>query len=247
MSTRTPAPTPDPDAIAVAREQAKAELLNMVSHELRTPVSSLRSALGILCAGAAGELPPKARTLTALAERSAERLHRLVNDILDVERIEAGGFAYRYADLDLNQLVLQAAQELQPYADQHEVRIEVSSDLARAFLHADADRLMQVLANLLSNAIKYSRRGGKVDVHVGRTDQRLRVGVTDHGEGSPEALRRNIFERFAQAYWTSSDAKAGSGLGLYISRAIIERHGGSLAFVTELGVGSTFYFELPVR
>ena len=227
-------------------ERAKAEFLTMVSHELRTPVTALRGALGILSAGAAGELPPKAQALTALADRNAERLHRLVNDILDIEKIEAGGFAYRYVDLDLNQLVSQAALELKAYADQYQVQIEVRSDLPRAYLHADSDRLMQVLANLLSNAVKYSRPGGKIDVHVGRTGQHLRVSVTDYGEGIPEEFHRHIFEKFAQANWTATNPKGGSGLGLHISRAIIEHHGGALSFHTKLGTGSTFYFELPV-
>lgn len=227
-------------------ERAKAEFLTMVSHELRTPVTALRGALGILAAGAAGELPPKAQALTSLADRNADRLHRLVNDILDIEKIESGAFAYRRSDVDLNQLVTQAANELKPYADQYHVQIEVRSELARAFLHADADRLMQVLANLISNAVKYSPTGGKIEVAVTRNGDRLRVGVSDHGEGVPEQFRPHIFEKFAQANWTATNPKGGSGLGLSISRAIIEHHGGVLAFQTKLGAGSTFYFELPV-
>lgn len=227
-------------------ERGKAEFLTMVSHELRTPVTALRGALGILAAGAAGALPPKAQALTALADRNADRLHRLVNDILDVEKIEAGAFAYRRTDVDLNQLVAQAAVELRHYADQYQVKIEVSSDLPRAFLHADADRLMQVLANLISNAVKHSPAGGTIDVHVSRTEQSFRVGVSDQGDGIPEAFRPHIFEKFAQANWTATNPKGGSGLGLNISRAIIQHHGGVLGFETELGAGSTFYFELPI-
>lgn len=227
-------------------ERGKAEFLTMVSHELRTPVTALRGALGILAAGAAGELPPKAQALTALADRNADRLHRLVNDILDIEKIESGAFAYRRTDVDLNQLVAQAAIDLKPYADQYQVQIDVRSDLPRAYVHADADRLMQVLANLISNAVKYSPSRGKIDMQVSRTQQRIRVSITDRGEGIPEAFRAHIFEKFAQANWTATNPRGGSGLGLNISRAIIDHHGGELAFQTELGVGSTFYFELPV-
>lgn len=227
-------------------ERGKAEFLTMVSHELRTPVTALRGALGILAAGAAGELPPKAQALTALADRNADRLHRLVNDILDIEKIESGAFAYRRTDVDLNQLVAQAAIDLKPYADQYHVDIDVRSDLPRAFVHADSDRLMQVLANLISNAVKYSPSRGKIEVLVSRTQQRIRVSITDHGEGIPEAFRAHIFEKFAQANWTATNPRGGSGLGLNISRAIIHHHGGELAFQTELGAGSTFYFELPV-
>jgi len=227
-------------------ERGKAEFLTMVSHELRTPVTALRGAMGILAAGAAGELPPKAQALTALADRNADRLHRLVNDILDIEKIESGAFAYRRSDVDLNHLVTQAAVELRPYAEQYQVQIEVRSDLPRAFLHADADRLMQVLANLISNAVKHSPAGGTIEVHVTRTSDSIRVNVTDHGDGIPEEFRPHIFEKFAQANWTATNRKGGSGLGLNISRAIIQHHGGVLAFTTALGVGSTFYFELPV-
>jgi PAS domain S-box-containing protein len=227
-------------------ERGKAEFLTMVSHELRTPVTALRGALGILAAGAAGALPPKAQALTALADRNADRLHRLVNDILDVEKIESGAFAYRRTDVDLNQLVAQAAVELRPYADQYQVKIEVRSELPRAFLHADADRLMLVLANLISNAVKHSPASGTIDVHVSRTEQSFRVGVSDQGDGIPEQFRPHIFEKFAQANWTATNPKGGSGLGLNISRAIIQHHGGVLAFDTQLGVGSTFYFELPI-
>jgi PAS domain S-box-containing protein len=227
-------------------ERGKAEFLTMVSHELRTPVTALRGALGILAAGAAGELPPKAQALSALADRNADRLHRLVNDILDIEKIESGAFAYRRTDVDLNQLVTQAAVELRPYAEQYQVKIEVRLDSPRAFLHVDADRLMQVLANLISNAVKHSPAGGTIDLHVTRTDESFRVDVTDHGDGIPEEFRRHIFEKFAQANWTATNRKGGSGLGLNISRAIIQHHGGVLAFDTESGVGSTFYFELPI-
>ena len=227
-------------------ERGKAEFLTMVSHELRTPVTALRGALGILAAGAAGELPPKAQALAALADRNADRLHRLVNDILDIEKIESGAFAYRRTDVDLNQLVTQAAIELRPYAEQYQVKIEVRSDLPRAFLHADADRLMQVLANLISNAVKHSPAGGTIDVHVTRTDRSIRVDIIDRGDGIPEEFRPHIFEKFAQANWTATNPKGGSGLGLNISRAIIQHHGGVLAFDTALGVGSTFYFELPI-
>lgn len=227
-------------------ERAKAEFLTMVSHELRTPVTALRGALGILAAGAAGEMPPKAQALTALADRNADRLHRLVNDILDIEKIESGVFAYRRTDVDLNQLVTQAAIDLKPYADQYQVQIEVRSELPRAYVHADSDRMMQVLANLISNAVKYSPPLGKIELVVSRTQQCIRVSITDHGEGIPEAFRAHIFEKFAQANWTATNPKGGSGLGLNISRAIIEHHGGVLAFNTELGTGSTFYFELPV-
>jgi len=227
-------------------ETSFTEFLSMVSHELHTPVTALRGALGILAAGAAGELPPKAQALTALAERNADRLHRLVNDILDIEQIDSGALAYRRTDIDMNPLVTQAAAELRPYAEQHQVKIDVHSDLPRAFLHADADRLMQVLANLISNAVKHSPAGGTIDVHVTRTDQTIRVDITDRGEGIPEEFRPHVFEKFAQADRTAGNREGGSGLGLHISRAIIQHHGGMLAFDTELGVGSTFYFELPI-
>ncbi|MET0535751.1 MAG: ATP-binding protein [Steroidobacter sp.] len=226
-------------------ERAKVEFLAMVSHELRTPVTALRGATRLLTSGSAGELPAKAQSLVSLADRNADRLHRLVSDILDQEKMESGAFEYRKTQIDIEQLAEQAAQELTGYAEQYHVTIETHCRMPQAMVDADPDRIMQVLANLISNAIKFSPQGARVEIHVEPVSDRVRVSVVDHGSGIPEEFHPHIFKKFAQANSTATNRKGGSGLGLNISRSIVEQHGGTLAFRTAAGVGTTFYFELP--
>lgn len=227
-------------------ERAKSQFLAMVSHELRTPVTALRGALALLASGAAGQLTDKSSSLVALAERNAGRLHRLVNDILDLEKIDTGAFQYRMTNIDMNQLVTQAVEELRAFASQYDVDILVQHSPAPALVRADPDRLMQVLANLISNAVKFSPANDGVEILVEGYRHSVRVSVTDHGAGIPEEFRPHVFKRFAQAQATATNRKGGSGLGLNISQAIVEHHGGQLAFRTALGAGTTFYFDLPV-
>jgi PAS domain S-box-containing protein len=226
-------------------DQVKSDFVSVVSHELRTPLTSIRGSLGLLSGGVGGEIPEPAKSLIEIAAKNCDRLVRLINDILDVEKVASGSMRFRFQLVDLAILVQQAVETNQAYAQPFNVRYAVVPPLPVVRVRADPDRLLQVLANLLSNAAKFSPRNGQVEILVTRTDGRVSVAVTDHGPGIPEDFRDRVFERFTQADASSSRQKGGTGLGLSISKAIVERHGGRLGFTTETGKGTTFTFELP--
>jgi len=216
-----------------------------VSHELRTPLTSIRGSLGLLAGGAAGEISHAAKKMIDIAYKNSERLTRLVNDILDIERIEGGKLAFQMTSLDLMQLVEQVLEANSGYGEQFGVTFVLTGNVAGARVQGDADRLTQVLTNLLSNAAKFSPAGGTVEVAVTRQDRQLCVSVSDHGPGVPAAFRARIFGKFAQADGSTSRQNAGAGLGLSIAKAIIERHGGRIDYTSELGQGATFFVDLP--
>lgn len=227
-------------------ERLKDEFVSVVSHELRTPLTAIRGSLGLLDGGAAGVLPAEAAQMLQLALRNTERLARLINDILDSERIEAGKIVFDLRPVDLGSLIAQALEQNRPFAQQFDVRLEGRDLECAPFVQADPERLIQVLTNLISNAVKYSPSGQAVEVAVTVGGAKARVSVADRGPGIPEEFRARIFERFSQADATTTRKQAGSGLGLAISKAIVERMGGRIGFDSEPGVRTAFWFELPV-
>lgn len=227
-------------------QQMKDEFISVVSHELRTPLTSIRGALGLLAGGVAGQLPSEARTLLDIAANNSERLVRLINDILDIEKIESDKMLFRIVPLDLTSLVEQAVAANSAIAQTAEVEIRIVKTRPGVRVQADADRLQQVLANLLSNAVKFSPRGGAVEVGVVSRGERVCVSVTDRGPGIPEDFQERVFERFAQADTSSTRQQGGTGLGLSISKAIVERLHGRIWFRSEPEAGTTFFFDLPV-
>jgi len=226
-------------------EQVKNEFVSTVSHELRTPLTSIRGSLGLLAGGAVGKFEPAAKNLVDVALRSAERLIRLINDILDIDKIEAGKLQFDIRPVDLVPLAEHALQATGDFARQYGVQFTLVEAPPSVTVQADADRLTQVLTNLLSNAAKFSPKGASVDVSIAPQGGKVRVSVRDRGPGLPEEFQRKIFQRFAQADTSDTRQKGGTGLGLSISKAIIDRLGGRVGFDTKLGEGTTFYFELP--
>lgn len=226
-------------------EQMKGEFVATVSHELRTPLTSIAGSLGLLSGGVAGELPAKALRLVQIAHSNSTRLVRLINDILDIEKIEAGRMAFSIQPVPLDRILEQAAQDNAGFAGEYDVSVEVLPPPAGAAVLADPDRLMQVLTNLLSNAIKYSPRGERVTVAVTPLDRRYRISVIDKGAGIPEAFRERIFTKFAQADSSDTRQKGGTGLGLSIVRELVVRMGGSASFESAEGRGTTFHVDLP--
>jgi PAS domain S-box-containing protein len=226
-------------------ERAKDELVSVVSHELRTPLTSIAGSLGLITGRVAGELPAQAQSLVEIAHRNSERLVRLVNDILDLDKIESGKMSLNLRPVDLTHLVEEALVNNRPYAQRFEVGLTLEERLPGVKANADPDRLMQVMTNLISNAVKFSPPHQAVSIRMMRLDGYTRILVTDRGPGIPEDFRHRIFQRFSQADMPDSPSKSGTGLGLSISKAIVERLGGRIGFDSVSGQGTTFYFELP--
>lgn len=226
-------------------EQMKDDFVSVVSHELRTPLTSIRGSLGLIAGGVVGKLPEKVGALVEIAAKNSERLVRLINEILDVEKIESGKMGFRFIAQELMPLVEHALASNRPYAQQFSIELRVVEALPGVKVRVDTDRIEQVLANLVSNATKFSPRGGTVEVRVTRgAAGSVRFAITDHGKGIPASFQDRVFEKFAQADASSSRQKGGTGLGLSISRAIVERHGGQMGFSSAPG-NTTFFFELP--
>lgn len=226
-------------------EQMKDEFVSTVSHELRTPLTSIAGSLGLLAGGAAGPLPEKSARLIQIAHANSQRLVRLINDILDIEKIESGNLRLEMTSLDLREIASRAIDGVRGYADELGVSLSLTEGEA-APVRGDADRLIQVVTNLLSNASKFSPRGGEVRVTVDPERRLARLSVADQGPGIPQAFRSRIFSKFAQADGSDTRAKGGTGLGLAIAREIAERHGGRLWFESAEGEGATFHLDLPL-
>jgi PAS domain S-box-containing protein len=228
-----------------ALEKLKNEFVSIVSHELRTPLTSIRGSLGLVLGGVAGEIPSQAQRMMQIAHHNSERLVRLINDILDIEKIESGSMALVLKPLELMPLIENALQDNRAYAQDLGVEMEINAEVPGLRVLADSDRLTQVLTNLLSNAAKFSPRGGVVSVSVERQDAAVCVSVADCGPGIPDEFRDRIFAKFAQADSSDSRQKSGTGLGLSISKAIVELLGGRIGYDSTVGKGTTFYFHLP--
>jgi len=226
-------------------EQAKDNLVSVVSHELRTPLTAIHGALSLVRAEVTGQLPDKMRAMIDIAHGNADRLLRIINDILDMEKIKSGKLDYEFRTLDLGPLLDQAVVANQAYAEQFDVDI-VLGPVPAVSVAADSGRLTQALTNLLSNGIKVSEQGGSVFLDTKFRKDTVRISVTDQGPGIPAELRERIFEDFFQSDSAAGRTKLGTGLGLGIARTIIRDHGGSINLVSEVGRGTTFYIDLPV-
>jgi signal transduction histidine kinase len=229
-------------------ERLKDEFVSTVSHELRTPLTSITGSLGLLTASAAGKLYGPAARLLAIAHSNSQRLVRLVNDILDIEKLGSGHAVFDFRRVEVRSLVEQTIESIRGFAEGHSVKIRFEATAAVEDVRADTDRLAQVVTNLLSNAIKFSLPDGEVVVTVAKEKgiDRVRISVRDHGPGISADFRPRIFERFAQADATNARRKGGTGLGLSIVKQIVDRLGGEVGFGDAPGGGTIFYVELPV-
>ena len=226
-------------------DRLKNEFVSTVSHELRTPLTSIRGSLGLIAGGVAGELPAQAKSMIDIAYKNSERLISLINDILDVEKIESGKISFDLQQQPLMPIIEQALEGNRAYGEQFGVTFQLVATLPEVQVNVDRGRLLQVMSNLLSNAAKFSPHGGQVDVSFTQEDAAVRVAVSDRGPGIPEEFYARIFHKFSQADASDTRQQGGTGLGLSITKTLVEKMGGHIGFDSEIGVGATFYFVLP--
>ncbi len=230
------------DALKEAASR-KQELVNMVTHDLRTPLHAIQTTLTLLGDGVLGELPEKANKKIGMAQKSSARLIGLINDLLDIEKLEAG-----HMKLDLKNTPVQAIfdaslSSVYDFAEKQGVKIECpESDLV---VCVDADRMVQVIVNLLSNAVKFSPTNSVVTLLALPYENMVELRVIDQGRGIPESHREKIFDRFSQVDPDNPAEKKGTGLGLPICKLIVEGHGGKIGVESVVGEGSTFWCRLP--
>ena len=226
-------------------EKLKNEFISVVSHELRTPLTSIRGSLGLLASGLIGPLSAQAQHMLDIAVKNTDRLVALINDILDVERIDSGKALMQKQDCDAADLMVQAVETVQAMADKAGVSISMTPFNVRLF--ADPNRIIQVFTNLLSNAIKFSPAGGKICMDAAQRGDQIQFRVQDEGRGIPPDKIESIFERFQQVDASDSREKGGTGLGLAICRGIAHQHNGRIWAESgpEHGTGSTFFFTIP--
>jgi PAS domain S-box-containing protein len=226
-------------------EQLKDEFVATVSHELRTPLTSISGALGLLAASAAGKLPDSAARLLSIAYSNTQRLVRLLDDILDIEKMESEQVVFDMKRVEVYPLVEQTIEANRAFAAGYDVRLRLDCTDTAVAVRAAADRLAQVITNLLSNAIKFSPPGAEVVVQIERRPETVRISVRDSGPGIREEFRPRVFDRFAQADSSDARQKGGTGLGLSIVRQIAARLDGAVGFDDAPGGGTIFHFELP--
>jgi len=228
-------------------DRMKNEFIRTVSHEIRTPLTSIQGAVGLLSGGVAGDLSDQARSLVDIASTNSARLLRLVDDLLDMEKLQSGRVRFRSEAVDLSQLVADAVTRCRTVAADAGRRLDYVQGPVHLEVTGDYPRLMQVLLELISNAIKFSPPGESVRVTLARKEGALaRVAVIDRGPGIPPEFRDRIYETFTQADSSNARAGEGRGLGLAIAKRVVEGHGGRLSFESEMNAGTSFYLDLPL-
>jgi signal transduction histidine kinase len=225
-------------------ERMKREFISIISHEIRTPLSSIRGALGLVATGVLDDDPQTAKEMLSIANNNIERLVRLVNDVLALNRLESGQVELKEQWCEAATLMQQAFSSVQNLAEANQVDLRSSTGNIQVW--ADPDWLVQVLVNLINNAVKFSPAGATVSVNVEPQPQQVLFRVTDQGRGIPTEKLESIFGQFQQVNMSDSRQKGGTGLGLSICRLIVQLHGGRIWAESELRRGSKFYFTLPI-
>ncbi|MFK5913590.1 MAG: ATP-binding protein [Woeseiaceae bacterium] len=227
-------------------DQLKSEFISTVSHELRTPLTAIKGALDIMTHGLNLDLPEQATTMLDVSNRNVERLLTLINDILDISKLESGELNFLLEEIEIEPFLANCVDLNQEYAKKNNTLYTLTHCDENIFINVDKDRLTQVMSNFLSNAAKYSPKNIDIEIFTVINQGRLRVSVKDYGQGIPEEFQDSVFEKFTQSSRGNTRQVGGTGLGLSISKMIIKNLGGSIGFDTEENVQTTFYFELPI-
>jgi signal transduction histidine kinase len=229
-------------------QKIKDEFISTVSHELRTPLTSIYGALSLLQSGKLVTLPTKAEKLVEIASSNCKQLSRLINDLLDIEKLAAGKMLFEMKRLNVVPLLQRAINDHQPYADLHKITLalHVDKQIDELFVYVDEHRLLQILTNFLSNAVKFSPESGSVILSATVTSDEIEIAVQDQGAGIPEDFKSKIFAKFSQADASSSKVKGGTGLGLALCKELVEAMNGSIDYRSEPGCGARFFVRLPL-
>ena len=224
----------------------KEEFLALTTHDLRSPLTVISGVINFFTSGRLGDMTPEQKNMVAMMERNTQSLIELVNDLLDASKLESGTLRLEVAPVELAPLVAELRETMLPMAKEKEIALEehVAADLPA--VSADRAKLRRVLVNLLSNAVKFTPKGGRIDVNAERDgDRAVRVSVTDTGVGIPPEDLARLFDKFEQARSRATRSEKGTGLGLYITRQLVQLHGGQINVESEVGRGSTFSFTIP--
>ncbi len=225
---------------------AKDEFLAKISHELRTPITPIHGALSLIASGRIATLPPSLSELVEVARRNCAKLITIVNELFDFTWVSSGRFSLNRRLIEAIPFIEQTVRNKRIGPNPPDITLSVGADISDAKLEVDPLRIRQVLDNLLSNAIKFTDLGARIDVIAEGRNGRLRISVVDFGPGIPSEFQARVFEAFAQADSSSARRQGGVGLGLSISKSIVEAHGGAIGFTSSEGEGTTFFFELPI-
>ncbi|QFT47409.1 Signal transduction histidine-protein kinase BarA [Roseivivax sp. THAF40] len=236
------------DALKEAAEanQQKDEFVSVVAHELRTPLTSLKGGLDLVASGRLGDIPEAAGHALGIARRNGERLARLIDNILITQKLEMEGLSLNSEPVDLVRLLKDAIEENRMFASERGLQLTSTEEGLSAIVFGDPSALRQVVDNLISNAIKFSQRGGVVEGLIALNGNKVTLSMRDYGVGIPEHLHERVFGRFDQLSEAGEEPKKGSGLGLYISRQLVEKMGGEISFESAKGQGTTFHLHFKL-
>lgn len=230
----------------VHEQQIKDEFIATVSHELRTPLTSIKASLELIIGGAIDKESSQADMLINIAHKNSDRLLLLINDILDISKIESEKMQFNRQDIRVKPFLETAIFDNQAYAKKHQVKFVLKQCPDSLYINVDPDRLMQVMSNLMSNAAKFSHHDSIVEISADNINGSVRIAVCDKGRGIPKDFQNRVFDKFTQADTSDKREINGTGLGLHISKAIVEQHDGTLSFVSTPGKGSEFYIDLSM-